>query len=840
MTSSLTDAATGSQINKGANNGANKEANIEPNKKATCCHSNTGEKPGQAIDPVCGMSVDPATSAHHTHYEGETYYFCAARCKEKFENEPDYYSLAPDQRPQREDAPANAIYGCPMCPQIEQIGPGTCPICGMALEPLMPSLESEENPELIDFRRRFKAGLFFAIPLLVISMGPMLGISLEQAGAKLGLNKALLMLVSSHWAQALLATPIVLWAGWPFIERCWISFKTWQLNMWSLIGLGVIASYGYSLLALIAPDFFPPAFKDHSGTIGVYFESAAVIIMLVLLGQILELRAREKTGDALKKLLELTPENVLRLAPNAQSEETTKHPPTETVSLAKIKAGDKLLIRLGERIPVDGMIALGQAALDESLLTGEALPQEKTAGDSVTAGTLCLQPGPEGYVIIEAQQVGAHTRLSQIIALVASAQRSRAPIQSIADRIAGYFVPAIILIALIAFACWALFGPAPALGYAVLATLSVLVIACPCALGLATPMSIMVAMGRGANAGILMRSAEALENLAKIKTLIVDKTGTLTLGQPHLMDIICAPNGPEGDKTQILRLAAALEQSSTHPLAKAILHAAETKKLELPDMHDLETHIGAGLSGTIDGQKILLGNDAMMAMGSVDMGPLKAQADNARRQGQTIIWLAADKALLGALAIADPVRPEAAPLLRQLEADGIDVIMATGDNKSTAKAIAAQLGLKAYHADMSPEDKRALVLKLKQAKGAENIIAMAGDGINDAPALAQADIGIAMGGGADIAIEAAQVTLLKGDLSALTRAHKLAQKTMANIRQNLFFAFAYNAIGVALAAGLLYPVFGWLLSPMIAAAAMSLSSLSVIANALRLRLAKLS
>ncbi len=757
-----------------------------------------------AEDPVCGMTVDRATAKHMVRHEGDKVYFCSAGCRTKFEADPARY-LAPKAPP--EPMPEGTIYTCPMDPEIEQIGPGTCPICGMALEPkeVQPG-EAGPNPELVDFRRRFAVGAALTVPLFAIAMGPMIGLGSDH-GAWRG------------WAELVLATPVVLWCGLPFLERGWVSFRTWRLNMFSLIALGVSAGYLFSLVATVAPGIFPDGFRDHSGGVGRYFEAAAVIIVLVLLGQIMELTARDRTGSAIRELMDLSPKTARRIGADGREED---------VPLDTVKPGERLRVRPGEKIPVDGAVIEGASAVDESMLTGEPVPAAKASGDAVTGGTV----NGQGALVIEARRVGADTVLAQIIAMVAKSQRSRAPIQAVADRVARWFVPAVIAVAALAFVGWALLGPAPALSYALIAAISVLIIACPCALGLATPMSIMTAMGRGAKAGVLVKDAAALETLASVDTLVIDKTGTLTEGRPALTGVLPADGIAEAD---LLRWAASIERASEHPLGAAIVRDAEARGIALAPVADFVAITGQGAIGRVEGAELRIGNEALLDAAGVTV---PGEGIAARRErGETVVFVARDGVYAGALAVADPVKPDAREAVAALRALGLRVVMATGDNPRTAQAVADQVGVDETRAGLSPKDKADLVARLR-AGGAK--VAMAGDGVNDAPALAGADVGIAMGTGADVAIESAGITLVKGDMAGIARARSLAEATMRNIRQNLFFALVYNGIGVPLAAGVLYPLTGHLLSPMFAAAAMSLSSVSVIGNALRLRGVKLS
>ncbi|WP_225025915.1 heavy metal translocating P-type ATPase [Xinfangfangia pollutisoli] len=751
-----------------------------------------------ATDPVCGMTVDRASAAHMAKHEGQRFYFCSAGCQTKFEAAPQTY-LGDRPAPA---APMGSTWTCPMHPEIVQDGPGDCPICGMALEPMMPSAEAGPNPELADLRRRLWIGAPMAAVVFALEMGDHVGLPFRDwMGGTLFL-----------WTQAVLATGVLVLCRM-FFRRGWASITNRAPNMWTLIALGTGAAWLFSVVALLAPDLFPHAMR-HGGSVPVYFEATAVILILVLVGQVMELAARERTGDAIRALMDLAPKTARRLSDGQETD----------VPLDQVRAGDLLRVRPGEAVPVDGTVTEGRSAVDESLVTGEPLPVEKAAGDAVTGGTL----NRSGSFVMRAERVGAETVLARIVALVAQAQRSRAPIQALADRVAGWFVPAVVAVAVLAFAAWALFGPSPALSYAFVAAVSVLIIACPCALGLATPMSIMVATGRGAQAGVLIRDAEALERLAKVDVLVVDKTGTLTEGRPSLTEVVA------GSLTEdrVLALAAALERGSEHPLAEAIVKGAEARGIAVPEAQDFAAVTGKGVTGRVGGQRVALGNAALMADQGVDPGDLAARAGALQAQGRTAMFLAVDGAAAGLVAVADRIKDSTAEAIRGLQADGIRIVMATGDAEATAQAVARSLGLDQVQAGVSPEGKGKLIAALR-AQG--HAVAMAGDGVNDAPALAAADVGIAMGTGADVAVESAGVTLVKGDLTGILRARHLARATMANIRQNLFFAFIYNAAGVPLAAGILYPVFGILLSPIVAAAAMSLSSVSVIGNALRLR-----
>jgi Cu+-exporting ATPase len=760
------------------------------------------------IDPVCGMTVDPHAGKPTHDYQGHIYHFCSAGCQAKFAAGPERYLNKQDEP---EPAPPGTLFTCPMHPEIVQDGPGPCPICGMALEPMGVLAEDAPNEELIDFTRRLKIAVPLSLAILVLDMGAHV----------FGLD--LLPFLSPHaeqWLLLVLATPAVLWCGWPFFERGFKSLRTGWLNMFTLIALGTGAAYLYSVVATIAPGLFPQSMHDAHGLVPVYFEAAAVIVALVLVGQVLELRAREKTGGAIRALLDLAPKTALRVLKDGK---------TETVPLAEVTVGDVLRVRPGDKIPIDGTVIEGRSAVDEAMLTGEPVPVEKTQGDSITGGTL----NGSGSFDMRVDRTGAETTLSQVVHMVSEAQRSRAPIQALADVVAGYFVPAVIGIAIIAFICWIIFGPAPQLAHALVAAVSVLIIACPCALGLATPISIMVATGRGAQAGVLVRNAAALERLAAVNMLVVDKTGTLTEGKPALTGVEAA-QGFNDD--EVLRLAAALEAGSEHPLAEAILRGAEAKGLKPEKTQGFEAITGQGVKGRVGTRDVLFGNARLMENSDIDVAPLAKAAEALRQGGETVMFLGADGKLAGIVAVADPIKESAAEAIAKLHALGLRIVMATGDNETTAKAVAAKLGIDEVHAGMRPEEKLALIEDL-QNKG--DVVAMAGDGINDAPALAKADVGIAMGTGADVAMESAGLTLLRGDLRGVVRGVKLAGATMRNIKQNLFFAFFYNAIGVPIAAGVLYPVAGILLSPIVAAAAMSLSSVSVVGNALRLRNVKL-
>jgi Cu+-exporting ATPase len=752
-----------------------------------------------ATDPVCGMSVDPQTAKHRLAYKGRDYFFCSGRCRERFEAEPDKF-LQP--KPPEAAAPAGTIYTCPMHPEVKQIGPGSCPICGMALEPERISLDDKPDPELIDMVRRFWIALALTIPVFVIEMGGHLGLM------------HLFPASWSNWISFALATPVVLWAGAPFFARGWRSLVTGNLNMFTLIAMGTGVAWTYSVVATLAPQAFPAAFRDMHGEVAVYFEAAAVITVLVLLGQVLELRAREKTSGAIRALLGLAPKTARRITEHGD----------EDVALDRIAAGDLLRVRPGEKIPADGIVTEGRSSVDESMVTGESMPVSKTEGAHVIGGTV----NQNGGLVLRAEKVGRDTMLARIVDMVARAQRSRAPIQRLADQVAGWFVPAVIAVAIVAFAAWAIFGPEPRFTFGLVAAVTVLIIACPCALGLATPMSIMVGIGRGAYAGILIRNAEALEQLESIDTLVIDKTGTLTEGRPKVVAVIAAAGV---DENQLLRLAASVERGSEHPLARAILDAAHERGLALSNASDFASPSGKGAIATVDGKSVALGNAMLMRELNVVTEALDSAAERARQDGATAITVAIDGRAAGVIAIVDPIKASAQAALRALRNDGLRIVMLTGDNVTTANAVAKILKIDEIEAGVLPERKSEVVQRLR---GEGRRVAMVGDGVNDAPALAAADVGIAMGGGTDVAIESAGITLLTGDLMGLVRARQLSRATMRNIRQNLAFAFLYNAAGVPIAAGALYPLFGILLSPVVGAAAMALSSVSVIANALRL------
>jgi heavy metal translocating P-type ATPase len=777
-------------------------------------------------DPVCGMDVDPATSQYRSERDGQTYHFCSERCQAKFEANPETYLTRQAAQPahpghdhdnHRTDLEAGASaapgeateWTCPMHPEIRRPGPGSCPICGMALEPVTVTADSGPSPELANMTRRFWMGVALSIPVVVLGMGAELVPAIHD----------LISARTSAWVQLVLATPVVLWAGWPFFERGWTSVRTLKLNMFTLIAMGVGVAWLFSVVATVAPDIFPDAFRM-DGAVDVYFEAAAVITTLVLLGQVLELRAREQTSGAIRALLDLTPDTAHRISADGTGEEVT---------LDRVKVGDRLRVRPGEKVPVDGMVEEGRSSLDESLVTGESMPVTKTAGDTVIGGTI----NQTGSLVVRADKVGRDTMLARIVQMVAEAQRSRAPIQRVADQVASWFVPAVIVVAVVAFVVWAVVGPDPRLAHALIVAVSVLIIACPCALGLATPMSIMVGVGRGAGLGVLIKNAEALEVTEKVNTLVVDKTGTLTEGKPSVTGIVTA-TGYESD--ELLRLAAAVERASEHPLAMAVVNAASDAGLVIPDVAEFDSPTGKGVVGTVEGRRVLLGSSTFLGDKRIDTGVLAAEADRLRAEGATVIFAGVDAQVAGMITIADPVKDTTPAALAELREEGVEVVMLTGDNRVTAEAVARRLGIDRVEADVLPDRKSDIVTRLR-AEG--RVVAMAGDGVNDAPALAAADVGIAMGTGTDVAIESAGVTLLKGDLTGIVRARKLSQATMSNIRQNLVFAFVYNVAGIPIAAGVLYPAFGWLLSPMIAAAAMALSSVSVITNSLRLRVKQL-
>lgn len=774
--------------------------------KAGCCGGPKADARGTVKDPVCGMDVDPQTTAHHAAHAGHDYHFCSAGCRAKFiANPAAYLSSAP--RPGVQATPG-AMWTCPMHPEIRREGPGTCPVCGMALEPEEPSLDDAPNPELVDFTRRTWVAGVLTVPLLLVSMvSELLGIQFVPAEW-------------NHWVQLALSAPIVLWAGWPFFERGWASIRSWNLNMFTLVSIGVGAAFLFSLVATVAPQLFPPTFRMH-GMVPVYYEAAGVVVTLVLLGQVLELRARAVTGRAIRALMNLAPKTARRIGEDGSEVE---------VDLSDVMQGDHLRVRPGEAIPVDGLVTDGRSAVDESMLTGEPAPVAKEPGSEVTGGTV----NTTGSLVIEAKAVGSDTVLARIVKMVAEAQRSRAPIQAVADRISGWFVPLVVAVAIATFVIWNIVGPEPRFGHALLNAIAVLIIACPCALGLATPMSIMVGTGRGAHAGVLVKNAEALQALEKVDTLVIDKTGTLTEGKPKLIAIETIGGF---DEDELLTLAAAVERRSEHPLAHAIVVAAEERGLGVSEAEDFTSTTGAGVMAKVSGRMVAIGNAAMMRAVGADPDAILAQAEPRRTEGAGAMLVAVDGTIAGMLAVADPVKESARGAIADLHAEGLRIVMLTGDGLGTAEAVARMIGgIDEVHADLKPEDKARIVGELKAA-GA--VVAMAGDGINDAPALAAADVGVAMGTGTDVAIESAGMTLTKGDLTAMVRARRLARATMRNIRQNLWFSFVFNGVGVPIAAGVLYPVAGILLSPMLAGAAMALSSFAVVTNALRLNTVRL-
>ncbi|WP_296172715.1 heavy metal translocating P-type ATPase [uncultured Brevundimonas sp.] len=772
----------------------------------TPVHDEASHEGGKAVDPVCGMAVDRAAAQHRAEHEGHDYVFCSAGCRTKFVADPGKYL---GEKLEAKAAPAGTIYTCPMHPQVRQEGPGSCPICGMALEPETVTAEALPNQELKDFTRRLWVGAVLTLPVAALEMGGHLTGLMDRIPGQ-----------TSNWIQFVLATPVVLWAGWPFFVRGWKSLLNRSLNMFTLIALGVGAAWIYSVVAVLAPRLFPAAMLRMDGSAPVYFEAAAVITVLVLVGQVLELRAREQTSGAIRALLDLTPKSARRVRDDGGDEDVT---------LDLVAVGDRLRVRPGEKIPVDGEILEGRVAIDESLVTGESMPVTKEAGAKVIAGSL----NKTGSFVMRADKVGADTLLAQIVQMVAQAQRSRAPIQRLADRVSGWFVPAVIAIAVVAALVWGLIGPDPRLSYALVAAVSVLIIACPCALGLATPISIMVGVGRGARAGVLIKNAEALERFEKVDTLVLDKTGTLTEGRPSVTTI----RPVEGfDEVELLRLSASLERGSEHPLADAIMRAAADRDLTLSEAAEFDSPVGRGVTGLVDGRRLFLGNARYLTEVGVDVAPLEAEAEALREEGATAIFVVVDGAVAGVLGIADPVKATTADAIRDLKAAGLRLVMMTGDNRTTAQAVARRLGIDDVRAEVLPQDKASVVEQLR-AEG--RVVAMAGDGVNDAPALAAADVGVAMGAGSDVAIESAGVTLLGGDLQGIVRARHLSKAVMGNIRQNLLFAFGYNTLGIPVAAGVLFPVFGLMLSPALAALAMALSSVSVIANALRLRAVRL-
>jgi Cu+-exporting ATPase len=770
--------------------------------------SQVKQSSASAVDPVCGMILEPSKAKYRSEKDGAEYYFCSARCQAKFITEPNEF-LKPSLS--NSAIPTGIIYTCPMHPQIRRTQPGNCPICGMALEPLGATNESGPSPELIDMTRRFWVGAALAVPTVVLEMGAHLpGLNLHHYISPL----------LSIWLQFLFATPVVLWAGWPFFVRGWASVRNQSLNMFSLIALGVGAAYLYSLTATFAPGLFPAGLQQEGGIVPVYYEAAAVITVLVLLGQVLELRAREQTGSAIRALLNLAPKTARRMRDSGNDEE---------IPLEQVKIGDRLRVRPGDSVPVDGVVIEGHSAVDESMVTGESMPVEKEQGTKVIAGTI----NGTGGLIMRAEKVGSDTMLARIVHMVAEAQRTRAPIQRLADIVSAWFVPAVILVAVVAFILWMIWGPPPAFAYALVAAVSVVIIACPCALGLATPMSIMVGVGKGATAGVLIKNAEALERFEKIDTLVADKTGTLTEGKPRVVAVVPAQGF---DETTVLSLGASLEKSSEHPLAAAIVAAAKQQTVATKDVSDFTSVTGKGVMGVVDGRKLAVGNAKLLQGIGAAGSSLEARANELRRDGATTMFVAVDGRLAGIIAVADPIKATTPAALESLKANGVRIVMLTGDNRTTAQAVASKLGITDIEAEVLPEQKNAVVRRLRNEG---RIVAMAGDGVNDAPALAEADVGVAMGTGTDVAMQSAGVTLVKGDLAGIARARALSRATMRNIRQNLVLAFVYNVLGIPLAAGVLYPAFGLLLSPIVAAAAMSFSSVSVIANSLRLRFARL-
>jgi len=757
------------------------------------------------LDPVCGMDVDLADTEHEYMHDSRAFHFCSAGCRTQFVANPEKYLEPGPVIPHA--AEPGVVYTCPMHPEIRQNGPGSCPICGMALEPLTISAEAAPNDELIDMSRRFWIGLGLTVPVFVLEMAahvPALRVH-ELVPAQL-----------SVWIQLILSAPVVLWAGWPFFVRGWASLVSRHLNMFTLIALGTGTAFLYSVVATFAPGIFPAGFRGMGGTVAVYYEAAAVITVLVLLGQVLELRAREQTGGAIRALLNLAPKTAQRLRDGAED---------ETVPIEQVRVGDKLRVRPGDGVPIDGEVIDGKSAVDESMVTGESMPAAKAQHDKLIGGTV----NGTGALIMRADKIGSDTMLARIVAMVAEAQRSRAPIQKLADTVAGYFVPTVLAVALVAFIAWSMWGPAPALSYALIAAVSVVIIACPCALGLATPMSIGVGVGKGASVGVLIKSAEALERFEKVDTLVVDKTGTLTEGKPKVTAVFAVADRTE---SALIALAASLERSSEHPLAAAIVAAAVEGGVAISDPSDFLSVTGKGVTGTVDGHALLLGNATLLAEHGVSLHVLDVKAAQLRRDGATALFLAIDNQPGGVIAIADPIKATTQAAITALKADRIRIVMLTGDNQATANVVAAKLGIEDVRGDVLPEDKQRIV---KELRATGKVVAMAGDGINDAPALAAADVGIAMGTGTEVAIQSAGVTLVKGDLAGIVRARALSHATMRNIRQNLVFAFLYNVLGIPIAAGVLYPTFGILLSPVVAALAMSFSSVSVIANALRLR-----
>jgi len=768
-----------------------------------------------ALDPVCGMTVDPDRAAGSFEYQGKTYYFCSKHCLHRFQENPESFLTKPAavtpisiaRAPEPTVTTPGQKYTCPMHPEIIRDQPGSCPICGMALEPLVVTLDEEENPELRDMSRRFWIAVILTIPVFVLGMSDLIpGQPLQQ----------LIPMSTLAWVQLVLATPVVLWAGWPFLERAWQSVVNRSLNMFTLIGLGVAVSYLFSVIAILAPGMFPASFRDHHGNVPVYFEAASVITTLVLLGQVLELRARGQTGTAIRALLGLAPKTARRVREDGVEED---------VPLDHIVVGDRLRVRPGEKVPVDGTVTEGSSAVDESMITGEPIPVEKGANDRVVGGTV----NGNGAFIMRAERVGSETLLAQIVQMVAEAQRSRAPIQRLADVVSSYFVPAVVIIAVLTFVAWSIWGPEPRMAYGLVNAVAVLIIACPCALGLATPMSIMVATGKAASYGVLFKNAEAIEVMRKVDTIVVDKTGTLTVGKPKLQTVVTSS---EIDEQTLLRFAASIERNSEHPLAAAIVSGARDRGVKLVDTVAFDSLTGKGVVGEVDGRRVALGNHSLLDELKIEPGDLRSQAETLRANGQTVMFVAVDGKAAGLLGVADPIKETTPDAVKQLHAEGIRIVMLTGDSRTTAEVVARKLDIDEVVAEVLPDQK---VDAIKRLQNAGRIVAMAGDGINDAPALAQAQVGIAMGTGTDVAMKSADVTLVKGDLSGIVRARSLSRAAMKNIKQNLFFAFIYNTLGVPVAAGVLYPFFGILLSPMIAAAAMSFSSVSVIANALRLK-----
>ena len=797
---------------------------LKPAVQKACCDGSAANNPeplpseaaGETHDPVCGMVVHPATAKHHAEHDGRTYYFCCGGCKAKFMADPGRYPKptarpAPSIRSPNSPIAQGTIYTCPMHPQIRRSAPGNCPICGMTLEPEgIPETEGS-SPELKDMTRRFLIGAVLATPIFVLEMGGHL--------ALLKMDRYVSM-AASMWIQFALATPVVLWCAWPFFQRARASILNRSPNMFTLIALGIGAAYFYSLTATFAPGAFPAGLREHGGLIPVYYEAAAVITVLVLLGQVLELRAREKTGGAIRALLKLAPKSARRVRADGTDEE---------VPLDEVHVGDRLRVRPGEAVPVDGLVTEGARAVDESMVTGESMPVEKAAGAKVIGGTI----NGSGALVITAEKIGADTMLSRIVLMVAEAQRSRAPIQRLTDSVSAWFVPAVMAAAALTFVAWMMWAPAPALGLAVVAAVSVLIIACPCALGLATPMSIMVGVGKGASAGVLIKNAESLERFEKVDTLVIDKTGTLTEGKPRVTAVAPAAGF---DEAAVLSVGASLERSSEHPLAAAILASAVDRKVELQEVTDFASVTGKGVTGIIGGRRVAVGNATLLKDHGVASADLEAHAEALRQEGATALFVAVDDRPAGIIAVADPIKGTTMAALDALRSEGIRIVMLTGDNRTTAQAVAARLGITEVEADVLPDQKNAIVRRLKNEG---RVVAMAGDGVNDAPALAEADVGIAMGTGTDVAMQSAGLTLIKGDLAGIARGRALSRATMRNIRQNLVLAFVYNVIGIPVAAGVLYPEFGLLLSPIIAAAAMSLSSVSVIGNALRLRVARI-